>query len=248
MKILLHKSDSELLGIPVINIDISNPGENDGLNQLEHQIKTKYKKAYAFCEVDATDIKTLHFFEKGGYQFSEFRIKSILQTESTEIGTQAFYPFNVEIINDENHFSEAIKMLELLNPDDRFSNDPFITADFSKKRILNNLRKSFNSWPDEFLLGLFNQQTDELLGFRSGAFTNKTTAHFYQYAVKNTKSANHTTEILDSLVIAYLKQKGIQHIYAVSTGFNIEELNRLILNHNFKIASSKLLLRKIIGD
>jgi hypothetical protein len=44
MKILLHKSDSELLGIPVINIDISNPGENDNLNQLEHQIKTKFKK------------------------------------------------------------------------------------------------------------------------------------------------------------------------------------------------------------
>ncbi len=44
MKIRLHTSDSDLLGIPVLNIDVSQLKEHGDINKLEHQIKTKYKK------------------------------------------------------------------------------------------------------------------------------------------------------------------------------------------------------------
>jgi len=50
--------------------------------------------------------------------------------------------------------------------------------------------------------------------------------------------------MLEAFTLDFLKKKGIQIVYAVSTGFNIEELNRLIKHHDFSIQSSTVILRK----
>ncbi len=201
--------------------------------------------AYVHCEINATDLAGIHQLEQAGYQFSEFRIKSILRTTDNAYSTNAFYPFTAEIITEKSILDQAITILNQNNCDDRFSNDPFIEKDFTPKRNSHNLKKSFRSWPKEFLLGIFNSQTLELVAFRSGAIFNKTEAQLFQYGIASVTEFNHTADMLEAFTIQYLKEQGIQHIHAVSTGFNIPELNRLTQNHGFTMVSSHVLLRKV---
>lgn len=201
--------------------------------------------SYVYCELPATNLDVIHQLELAGYQFSEFRIKSTLNTSEAEYSTRAFYPFVAEIINEKAILEEAIKILEQNPCDDRFSNDPFITPDFAAKRNVHNLRKSFRSWPKEFLLGIFNTHTAELIAFRSGAIINKTEAQLFQYGISTNSDFHHTADMLEAFTIQHLKEQGTQHIHAVSTGFNIPELNRLTQHHGFKMVSSHVLLRKV---
>jgi hypothetical protein len=201
---------------------------------------------YVYCELDATELEDIHQLEDAGYRFSEFRIKSTLNTSEAEYSTRALHPFIAEIITEKSTLSRALGILNQNPCDDRFSNDPVIPPDFTTKRNNHNLKKSFSSWPNEFLLGIFNSYTKELIAFRSGAILNKTEAQLFQYGIATTNDYHHTAGMLEAFTIQYLRSRGIQYIHAISTGFNIPELNRLTQNHHFRITSSTVLLRKLI--
>lgn len=241
MKTKTLSLESKLLQAPVIKL------ENwVSMNELT-AFNPSELPAYVYCELNATELASIHQLEQAGYQFSEFRIKSTLNTSEAEYSTRAFYPFVAEIINEKAILEEAIKILEQNPCDDRFSNDPFIPSDFTSKRNIHNLKKSFRSWPKEFLLGIFNSHTEELIAFRSGAIFNKTEAQLFQYGISTNSDFHHTAEMLEAFTIQHLKEQGIQYIHAVSTGFNIPELNRLTQNHGFKMVSSQVILRKVFN-
>ena len=201
--------------------------------------------SYVYCELDATDLVSIHALEEAGFRFSEFRVSSILKTDDSEISIRPFYPFVAEIITEKTQFNSAVKILQEAYDDDRFSTDPLIGKEFAKKRVIENLKKSFKSWPNEFLLGIFNSHTDELVAFRSGAIIQKTEAWLYQYGIAPASPFHHTADMVEAFTIHFLKEMGVVHIHAVSTGFNIPELNRLTQNHGYKMVSSYVLLRKV---
>lgn len=239
MKTKTLSLESKLLQAPVIKL------ENWASMNVLTAFNPSELPAYVYCELNATELASIHQLEQAGYHFSEFRIKSTLNTSEAEYSTRAFYPFVAEIINEKAILDTAIKILNQNPCDDRFSNDPFIPSDFTAKRNVHNLKKSFRSWPKEFLLGIFNSHTEELIAFRSGAIFNKTEAQLFQYGIANTNDYHHTADMLEAFTIQYLKEQGIQHTHAISTGFNIPELNRLTQNHGFKMVSSHVLLRKV---
>ena len=239
----LLKIESKLMGGNVIHM--SNWTDADEIIQAEADIINKYQPLYSFCEVDASDLSSIHCLEQAGYHFSEFRVKSMLKTDHLETGVKGLYPYIAEIITEKRHLKQAINMLIASNDDDRFSNDPEIGKQISKKRIIYNLKKSFRSWPKEFLLGIFNSQTDELIAFRSGVMLSASEVLYYQYATISGMDFDHTAAILETFTIDFLKKIGVKIIQVVSTGFNINELNRLIIGQEFRIVSSQLLMRKV---
>jgi hypothetical protein len=86
-----------------------------------------------------------------------------------------------------------------------------------------------------------------LVAFRSGVITSSVDAQYYQYAIEKGRNFVNISEMLEVFTIEFLKQKGIENIYSVSTGFNIQEINRLSQSHGFKMVSAKLLLRKVFA-
>lgn len=239
MKTKTLHTESSLLGLKVLKL------ENwENIEEVANFIPHEFP-AYVYCEISATDLAGIHQIEQAGYRFSEFRIKSVLKTSESDFNTRGFFPFTAEIITENTLLDEAISILNQNPCDDRFSNDPFLKKDFAAMRNVQNLTKSFNSWPNEFLFGVFNSQTSELVAFRSGAIFNKTEAQLFQYGVAADTDFCHTAEMLEAFTIAYLKEKGVFYIHAVSTGFNIPELNRLIKSNGYDIVSSTMLLRKI---
>ena len=56
--------------------------------------------SYVYCELDATDLVSIHALEEAGFRFSEFRVSSILKTDDSEISIRPFYPFVAEIITE----------------------------------------------------------------------------------------------------------------------------------------------------
>jgi hypothetical protein len=73
----------------------------------------------------------------------------------------------------------------------------------------------------------------------------KQEALYFQYGISSTTEFNHIASILDAFTTDFLKNTGVQIIHAVSTGFNTDELNRLIQEQGFVIVSSQVLLRKV---
>jgi hypothetical protein len=233
-----------LLARAVIRIDEwAEPAE---LLQAEEEIKKQHCRAYLYTREAATESARIHQLEEMGYRFSEFRIRSMIKFDGAAESTRSLYPWKSELIGDESTFAAALELLRTSPCDDRFSRDVALPAGFSEKRNRTHLEKSFRNWPDEFLLGVVHAQTGELIAFRSGAFLSKSEAHYYQYAISPTRDYQHTAAMLDAFTLEFLHNKGIQLIHAVSTGFNISELNRLILQSGFTIQASDVILRKTL--
>ena len=242
MKIIKRKTESTLMGSPVLMLANWKSGQE--ILDRESGIVEKYQPGYIYCAVDATDLLTIQQLEGSGFRFSEFRIQSTLNTSQTEVSTHAFFPFQAGLVNEKEDLEKARDILLSSKKHDRFSKDPNLGENFSRKRLEANLRKSFKSYPKEFLLGLYNSQRGELVAFRSGAFLSTLEAHYYQYGVIQESDFEHTASMLEAFTIEFLKNQGIQIIHAVSTGFNTPELNRLLKNYDFRIANTQVLLKK----
>lgn len=243
MKINILKAESALFGQNIIQLENWNTVEE--IIVAEKETLKKYKPSYIYCQVIATNIQAIQQLEELGFSFNEFRIKSMMHTDDYSISAGSFYPFYAEPITEKNDLEKAVKILLSNRQDDRFSNDPVLNRNFSRKRIEANLRKSFKLNHKEFLIGLFNDQRDELVAFRSGAFLSKNEAHYYQYGVHPGFDFDHTAKMLEAFAIDYLISKNIKIIYAISTGFNTDELNRLLKNYDFRVVSTQVLMRKV---
>jgi hypothetical protein len=245
MKISISVLEAKLLGQNVISVsDIESVEE---LYKIEGQLISKYNPSYIYAIIDAIDVEYIQFLEEKGYHFSEFRVKSSLLLEEEVINLSTFYPYQAELVGDYEYLNQAKAILSDAKSDDRYSRDPKLGKELSLTRNIKLLEKSFNSYPNEFLLGVINSHNDELVAFRTGTFLNKKEAHFYQYGIKHGMDFNHISSILESLTFEFLSGRGINIVHAVSTGFNIDELNRLIANHGFEIRGSFVLLRKVFG-
>lgn len=243
MKVSILSLETKLLGSKVLSIsDWSSVEEIIAANDF---IVKKYNPAYVYCKVEATDLYSIHKLEQVGYCFSEFRIKSSFYTQDAHLRSNSLYPYVANIITEKKHLNDALEILLKSKDDDRFSNDPMIGKSFSKDRIVSNLKKSFKNYPKEFLIGIFNSHTDDLVAFRSGAMLSKQEALYFQYGISSKVEFNHMASMLDAFTVDYLKNNGVQIIHAVSTGFNTDELNRLIQDQGFKIMSSHILMRKV---
>ena len=215
------------------------------LLQSENRLLRRYQPAYIYCELPATDLISIHTLEQAGYRFSEFRVQTLLQTEEVDDVGSVIFPYKADFTADKTHLRLTHKMLLAQRDDDRFSSDPLIGDEFAKKRVVRNLEKSFRRFPNEFVVGLFHIQTDELLAFRTGAFLSQSEVHYFQYGVAQGHEPDHTADLLESLSIALLRQHGVSIIHAITTGYNITELNRLTRNHGFKMIGSTVMMRKI---
>lgn len=244
MNIDILQPETGYLGMPMIRI-----GDWQTLEDLMSagaQVRAEHKRAYVFTAVPAENTALIRQLEAAGYGFSEFRIRSLKQLNAQPGGTRSFYPYQAELIGDEELLAKALELLDATVKDDRFSGDEQIPEGFTRRRCRGNLEKSYSSYPSEFLLGVTNAHDGSLLAFRSGSFLSKTEVLYYQYGTSPALDAGHTTSMLDAFSEEFLYNRGIRLIHAVSTGFNIAELNRLILSSNFRIHSSEVLMRKIV--
>lgn len=243
MQVNVLKTESKLMGRNMLRIHEWESA--DEIANAEADIIARYNPAYIYLAVEATDLRSIQKLEAIGYSFSEFRIRTRLNTSNNDISTRSFFPFKLEMIGEEDLFEKAVAILMTSLDDDRFSNDPLIGHQFSKDRLVANLRKSFTTYPKEFLLGLFNSNTDAMIAFRSGAFISNTEAIYYQFGIAEGHDHDHVANMLEAFTIEFLKKRGIEIIHAVSTGFNIAVLNNLIKKNDFVIASSSVLMRKV---
>ncbi|MGC8866329.1 MAG: hypothetical protein ACP5O2_11490 [Bacteroidales bacterium] len=232
--------ESQLLGFPVIKlIDFTTLTQE--LRFLNDYFKSA-GKCYLYVEFPATELKIIHELEDYGFRFSEFRIHLSRDLTTYENYSNSYFPYHAELISESPAKSVAIHLLSMQESDDRFASDPSIPKEFSKKRNARNLEKSFDNFPAEQVIGLFNAYSPALEGFWSLFIEDNYLAHLYQHAVNPSKKT-FLLPILDTLVFAYLKEQNIQTVKVVSTGFNISEIYRLITHSGFEVMNSTIILR-----
>lgn len=240
MQLTILNLETQLLGFPVIKLSVS-PPLSDELYGLEKELEA-YSKYYLYVELSATNLSTIHELEMRGFRFSEFRIHLSRDLSTYENYSHSLFPYYADLISDSKGRKESLQLLSKQVFDDRFASDPSIPKKFSRNRNLLNLEKSFDNFPQEQVIGLFNSTTATLEGFWSLSITDGFLAHLYQHAV-NPDNKYHLLPILDALVLSYLKEQNIQEVNVISTGFNISEIHRLMTNSGFEVTQSTIILR-----
>jgi hypothetical protein len=236
------KLESHLLGFPIIKL--SGWVYCNEVFDYAEKLRRNNSKAYLYTEISATRLSDISLLESFGFRFSEFRIQMFLDLEDLDDYTKAFYPLKADLITNQEDLNQAKEFLSVSKSDDRFSSDPEIPVDFSIKRNLANIEKSFKSYPKEWLIGIYNDQLGTLEGFWSVGVYDDEIVHLFQHATSSNKSGIY--EALDNLSFSLLKSKGFRWIRAISTGYNVGEINRFITHSCFKVSGSSVILRMII--
>jgi len=221
--------------------------ETDAAEYAQHESKLISEKSpyYIQHQLDAGDISGIHAFEELGFRFIEFRIFRYLQHIDHSISSRYFFPFAVELVSNDAASKKAILAIASQHSsDDRFTIDPLISNSLAKKRLELYITKSLNSFPKQFVYGLINKQSGELIGFRTGIFAEERLVKYFYYFMKPAYNDPQHIAMLETGVLEALIKRGVTRIEAVTSGFNVQEMNDSSLQ-NFVVEKTMVVLRKI---
>ena len=244
MKLIKLEIESAILGKNVYQVELLDDAAS--FADEESSIIQKYQPYYLQCQVDAGDLAAIHEMEAAGFRFVEFRLRKQLDVNSFHSVDQlAYFPYVTKSVRDEKSYEKALHILQQSQPDDRYSKDPLISRDISMKRLQWYLKKSFENSEREFVWGLFNKNTSELLGFKTIEMSKQNQVLFEQTAIQQDLDKEKFTFMLDALVISHYLGEGINYFFSVTSAFNLMEVDLHISDLNYKNISSSLILRKI---
>jgi hypothetical protein len=244
MKITKLDIESGILGREVYQVEEIQDGKS--FLEMEASVIKEYKPFYIQCMFDAGDLAAIHSMEDAGFRFAEFRLKKLLDINAFQsVSDYAYFPYHVRTFRDEVNFKKAQQILKTSSQDDRFTRDPVIADDLSQKRLQGYLQKSFDNARSEFLYGLFNKNTDDLLGFKTIEIKNDNQVIFCQTAINEELDIKKFTYMLDVLIISQLLENGINHFYAITSGLNLMEMDLHLSALKYKNVSSSVILRKV---
>lgn len=234
--------ESELFGRKVLEIsDQTTPEEYvQGIKKLIKEENPWYMNR--LC--DASDLFTIHAFEELGFRFVEFRMFRYLRIENMHLGAHAFFPYEIIELSEED-IPRVFDIIKSYPSDDRFTRDPLVPAGISLRRLELYLKKSIANYRSEFIYGLVNHHTGELIGFRNGEFTAKDTVrYFYSFMARSYNTLSYAA-MLEAAVIDALVSRGVSRVEAVTSGINVQEINEAFSSLGFKVEKTMVLLRKI---
>lgn len=214
--------------------------------ESELSIISVYNPFCVQCALGSEQISLIQSMEDAGFRFIEFRIIKTLNLNNFEqINSSAFYPYQLKRIVNKEQKRKSEAMLQSSLSDDRFSSDPLISPELAKQRQFAYLQKSFNNPKKEFVYGLYNQNTNEILALRSGAYLNEQEAIFYLVASQPLGDGIRFRYMLEYQLIMELIKKGIVVLHAISSGQNTSELNYTLHGFDYKVKKTLVMLRKM---
>lgn len=235
--------ESELMGRNVLSLEHNFPVID--YKTAESSLISTYNSGYIQIMLNADDLQNINGYEDLGFRFVEFRLFRYLRTANLFVSSKSYYPYKIELINGEERIEDALIILNQCKRDDRFSIDPTIPDGFAKKRLELYIRKSFMSFPEEFALGLINNNTGELVAFKTGKYISKShVLYFYSYIAEN-KEFQKFSVMLENGVLEFLINQKVSYIEAVTSCLNIAELNESLKESGYSVNKTMVLLRKI---
>ena len=95
------------------------------------------------------------------------------------------------------------------------------------------------------MYGLYNQHGNELLGFRTGIFADSTVVKYFYYFMKPEYNNSQYVSMLETGVHEALLRRKVTRIVAITSGFNVAEMNESALMQGFVVDKTMVILRKI---
>ena len=235
--------ESQLFGRNIIQLAFdTNATEYE---MQESNIISSKNPYYIQHQLNANDLTGIHAFESFGFRFIEFRIFRYLQVVKQAINNN-YFPFGCELVGDSTANKKMLlKIVAQHNSDDRFTCDPLISDELAQKRLQLYISKSLTSFPRQFVYGLYNKQSNELIGFRTGIFVCPGIVRYFYYFMKKDYNLPNYVLMLESGVIEALVKQKVNIIEAVTSGTNIQEMNNSSLLQKFMVDKTMVLLRKI---
>ena len=244
MNYKLLEIESRLFSSNIIQLEEgTSPGD---YARDEHILIADKHPYYVQHQLEAGNLKGIHAFEDLGFRFIEFRIFRHLGQIDTSISSRYSYPFVCELVGNNAANKKAILSIAAQHlSDDRFTRDPLISNDVARKRLELYISKSLCSFPRQFVYGLFNQQNKELIGFRTGIFSEPGMVKYFYYFMQKEYNDPKYISMLETGVLEALIKRKVNRVEAISSGLNVQEMNDSSLLQGFEVDKTMVLLRKI---
>jgi hypothetical protein len=214
--------------------------------QMEEKLLKDKNPYYIQHQLDAGDLTGIHAFEDQGFRFIEFRIFRHLEHIDPSVNSRYSFPFVCELVGNNAANKKAILAIAAQHSsDDRFTRDPLISNNLAQKRLELYITKSLCSYPKQFVYGLFNQQSEELIGFRTGIFAEPGLVKYFYYFMQKQYNDPKYIAMLETGITEDLLKRKVNRIEAVSSGLNVQEMNDSSLLQGFVVDKTMVLLRKI---
>ena len=244
MNYKLLEVESLLFNRNIVQLD----AETDAVEYSQNESKLIEDKSpyYIQHQLDAGDLTGIHAFEDLGFRFIEFRIFRHLENIDPSTSSRYSFPFVCELVGNNAASKKAILAIAAQHSsDDRFTRDPLISNELAKKRLELYITKSLCSYPKQFVYGLFNQQSEELIGFRTGIYAEPGLVKYFYYFMKKEYNEPTYISMLETGVVEDLIKRRINRIEAVTSGLNVQEMNDTSLMQGFVVDRTMVLLRKL---
>jgi hypothetical protein len=244
MKYKILDVESQLFKRNIVQLDDETTATDYAKN--EKKLIEESNPYYIQLQLNSSDLSGIHTFEKLGFRYIEFRIFRHCQLVEQGISSRYFYPFGCELLGDNDENRKAIfEITAHHSSHDRFSCDPLISNELAKKRLELYINKSLGSYPRQFVYGLINQQSGELIGFRNGLFSEPGfVKYFYTFMKKGYNDPKYSS-MLETCVQESLVKRKVTRVEAISSGSNVQEMNDSSLLQNFIVDRTAVLMRKI---
>lgn len=244
---MLYKTlpvESTLFSRNILQLDAGTTAEV--YSKEETKLVSKDCPFYIQIQLAAADLAGIQAYEELGFRFVEFRIARHLHLTGETINTRYFFPFGCELMGDsEENREQILDIASQHSSDDRFTLDPLIPKELASKRLNLYISNSLASHPRQFVYGLKNTQSGELIGFRTGEIAEPSLARYFYYFMKKGYNDPKYTAMLETFVQDALHKRRISRIEAVSSGLNVQEMNDASLLQGFVVDRTMVLLRKI---
>jgi len=244
MKYKILEVESMLFNRNIIQLD--DEATATEYEHSEQKLISDTNPYYVQTQLDAGNLSGIHAFEEAGFRYIEFRIFRHLQLVEQAISSRYFFPFGCELLsNDDDTRQAVLEITAQHGAHDRFWCDPLISRELALKRLELYISKSLSSHPRQFVYGLKNQQTGELVGFRNGIVTEPGQARYFYTFMKKGYNDPKYSSMLETCVQEALIKRKINRIEAISSGSNVPEMNDSSLLQGFVVDRTTVLLRKI---
>jgi len=241
MQFFVNEIDSSLSGVRVA--EVSGFAEADDVLLLEEEQLRPIGIQYVFCKVPAERTALVHSLEDAGYRFSEFQI--FLRHTLKARPDVSQYPYVYVPINDVRLQDYARGLAGSIFQHDRYSHDPVFPESFSGLRYQAYFDKSMQA-DDERAYVMINTVTKEPVSFATRRIISDRETRLLIGGVDSRYSGSGLGVIHDLVGMAMYYDEGVRVLHTAVSGINIPIMNLEMAYFGFRVATTKVVLRKCL--
>ena len=225
-------------------LDVSDLEAPEGLAESEARWVAEHQPAMAVAKVQAENLATIHALEELGFRFAECQMTLRARVRRLPpVDSSGLEHFQVETDHD---LEEVLGIAGRIFKTDRFTLDPALGPEFSRKRYQAYVRLAHEA-PDQELYALRDLSNGRIVAFSSQQLLPNSEVRGLLGATVEDYQGSGVGIIGDALMGNLNYARGIRTAWTAISAINYRIIPVHLKHHGYRVVQTWTVLRKIYG-